>query len=135
MEDERAPTGVGPCRGRTTHEPDRQQPGLRRRPSDPPTSHRGWRGPLAPAVVVAPARAWRAGRDLPEIGPAVPDTRSHRGPDPRDGLAFDPSAWPALRAAVADLSWLLERGYAPTSALKLVGDRWSLTERQRAAVV
>jgi hypothetical protein len=35
---------------------------------------------------------------------------------------------------VADFSWLLGRGYAPTSALKLVGDRWSLTDRQRMAV-
>jgi hypothetical protein len=64
----------------------------------------------------------------------VPDTRRHRGPDPRDAQAFAPEAWPALRAAVADLSWLWERGYAPPSSLKLVGDRWSLTERQRAAV-
>jgi hypothetical protein len=65
----------------------------------------------------------------------LPDTRTHRGPDPRDAQAFDPSAWPALRSAVADLSWLLSRGYAPTSALKLVGDRWSLIERQRAGVL
>ena len=33
-----------------------------------------------------------------------------------------------------DLSWLLGRGYAIVSAVKLVGDRWSLTERQRMAV-
>jgi len=65
----------------------------------------------------------------------LPDTRSHRGPDPRDGPAFEPAAWPALRAAVADLSWLLTRGYAPVSALKLVGDRWALTGRQRMAVL
>jgi hypothetical protein len=65
----------------------------------------------------------------------LPDERTHRGPDPRDGRAFAPAAWPALRAAVADLAWLLERGYAPVSALKLVGDRWSLTERQRMAVL
>lgn len=64
----------------------------------------------------------------------MPDTRGHRGPDPRDAEAFHPSAWTALRTAVAELSWLLERGYAPASALKLVGDRWNLTERQRAAV-
>src|SRR3954469_17309327 len=63
------------------------------------------------------------------------DSRSNRGPDPRDGQAFGPDAWPALRAAVADLSWLLGRGYAPVSSLKLVGDRWSLTERQRSAVL
>jgi hypothetical protein len=39
-----------------------------------------------------------------------------------------------LRAAVSDLSWLLGRDYASVSALKLVGDRWGLTERQRMAV-
>jgi hypothetical protein len=39
-----------------------------------------------------------------------------------------------LRAAVSDLSWLLARGYTSVSALKVVGDRWSLTERQRMAV-
>ena len=40
---------------------------------------------------------------------------------------------PVLRRAVAELSWLLSRGYAGKSALKLVGDRHNLTERQRAA--
>ena len=62
------------------------------------------------------------------------ETRGHRGADPRDAEAFGPSSLPSLRAAVSDLSWLLGRGYAPVSALKLVGDRWSLTERQRMAV-
>jgi hypothetical protein len=65
----------------------------------------------------------------------LPDTRSHRGPDPRDSKAFAPEAIPSLRSAVEHLSWLLGRGYAPVSALKLVGDRWSLTERQRMAVL
>jgi hypothetical protein len=64
----------------------------------------------------------------------LPDARKHRGPDPRDREAFGPGAQPALRSAVSDLCWLLERGYAIVSALKLVGDRWSLTERQRLAV-
>jgi len=32
------------------------------------------------------------------------------------------------------MSWLLGRGYATLSTLKLVGDRWRLTERQRMAV-
>jgi len=41
---------------------------------------------------------------------------------------------PDLRQAVADLSWLLGRGYAPAAALKLVGDRFSLQQRQRLAV-
>jgi hypothetical protein len=35
---------------------------------------------------------------------------------------------------VHDLSWLLSRGYAMVSAVKLVGERWSLTERQRLAM-
>ncbi len=39
-----------------------------------------------------------------------------------------------LRAACSDLSWLLERGYSHKAALKLVGDRYSLTERQRLAL-
>lgn len=62
------------------------------------------------------------------------DSRIHRGADPRDSEAFCTSALPALREAVHELSWLLTRGYAVVSALKLVGDRWSLTERQRMAV-
>lgn len=41
---------------------------------------------------------------------------------------------PAMRTAASELSWLLTRGYKPTSSLKLVGDRHALTERQRAAV-
>ena len=63
----------------------------------------------------------------------MPDRRSHRGPDPHDARAFGPDAHPALRAAVADLSWLLDRGYTPVAASKLVGDRWRLSERQRKA--
>lgn len=64
----------------------------------------------------------------------MPDTRSHRGPDPHDAAAFGVAGLPALRVAVSDLSWLLGRGYRPVSALKLVGDRHNLTERQRRAV-
>ena len=40
-----------------------------------------------------------------------------------------------LRRAVEDLAWLLERGYASNAALKLVGDRFQLRERQRLAVM
>ncbi len=40
-----------------------------------------------------------------------------------------------LRAAVADFSMLLTKGYAEKSALALVGDRFSLTQRQRLAVM
>lgn len=41
----------------------------------------------------------------------------------------------SLRAAVGDLAWLFARGYAQTSALKLVGDRYELRARQRTAVL
>ena len=40
-----------------------------------------------------------------------------------------------LREAVADFSMLLTKGYGDKSALKLVGDRFSLTQRQRLAVM
>jgi hypothetical protein len=66
--------------------------------------------------------------------PDVPDKRAHRGQDPRDAEAFSPPKLLALRGAVADFSWLLGRGYTAVSALKLVGDRWWLTARQRQAV-
>jgi len=42
---------------------------------------------------------------------------------------------PRLRQAVADFSMLLTKGYAAKSTLKLVGDRFSLTQRQRLAVM
>ena len=64
----------------------------------------------------------------------MPDRRTHRGPHPEDGELFAESAWPRLRAAVADYSWLLTRGYAEPSAIKMVGDRFELNARQRMAV-
>lgn len=65
----------------------------------------------------------------------MPDARAHRGPHPADEKLFG-EAWLApLRAAVAELGWLLSRGYATTSSLKLVGDRHRLRERQRTAVL
>lgn len=60
--------------------------------------------------------------------------RGHRGADPEDAAQLGPAALPRLRAAVADLAWLLGRGYAEVAALKVVGDRYGLTRRQRAAV-
>jgi hypothetical protein len=65
----------------------------------------------------------------------MPDTRSHRGPNPRDAEAFASGALDSLRSAVEHVSWLLSRGYASISSVKLVGDRWQLTERQRLAVL
>lgn len=63
-----------------------------------------------------------------------PDHRTHRGPHPVDHRLFAPETVPVLRQATAELSWLLGRGYAIRSSLKLVGDRHELTERQRLAI-
>ncbi len=65
----------------------------------------------------------------------MPDTREHRGPHPADAELFAPALLPRLREAVADFSLLLTKGYAEKSTLKLVGDRFSLTQRQRLAVM
>jgi len=63
-----------------------------------------------------------------------PDTREHRGPHPSDREFFADEQIPTLRTATTELSWLLSHGYKLTSSMKLVGDRYSLTERQRLAV-
>src|SRR5207244_11375920 len=63
-----------------------------------------------------------------------PDIRKHRGAHPEDRKLFADDQIPALRAAVGDLSWLLTRNYTMKGALKLVGDRYTLTERQRLAI-
>ena len=65
----------------------------------------------------------------------MPDRRIHRGPHPQDAKLFAPDAIGKIAAAVADFSLLLTKGYAGKNALKLVGDRFSLTERQRLAVM
>ena len=64
----------------------------------------------------------------------MPDTRNHRGAHPADRELFADNQLPVLRTSVADLSWLLTRGYSMKAALKLVGDRHALTDRQRLAV-
>ena len=65
----------------------------------------------------------------------MPDRRTHRGPHPEDHRLFNASSLPSLRAATSDLSFLLGRSYAMGSALKVVGDRYQLTARQRGAVL
>lgn len=64
----------------------------------------------------------------------MPDRRSHRGPHPEDARLFAAENHQRLRQATADLCWLLSRGYAADSALKLVGDRYRLVARQRTAI-
>ena len=59
----------------------------------------------------------------------------HRGKHPEDARLFGPRMLPRLRQATHDLSYLLGQGYADTGALKLVGDHYQLTTRQRRAVL
>lgn len=60
--------------------------------------------------------------------------QKQRGKHPKDDELFHPDLWGVLRTAASDLAWLKTRGYADTSSLKLVGDRYSLNARQRAAI-
>lgn len=64
----------------------------------------------------------------------MPDRRQHRGPHPKDEALFAPSQWPDLRAAIADMRWLFDKGYGENAVIKLVGDRYRLRERQRRAL-
>jgi hypothetical protein len=64
----------------------------------------------------------------------LPDRRRHRGPHPADEELFAPAQHAVLREAVADLCWLLGRGYSDVAALELVGNRYALRARQRLAV-
>jgi hypothetical protein len=58
----------------------------------------------------------------------------HRGPHPDDERLFGPDMVPRLAPATNDVCWLLSRGYAALSSLKLVGDRYELEQRQRTAI-
>src|SRR2546423_1957662 len=64
----------------------------------------------------------------------MPDLRRHRGPHPEDHRLFHADRVADLQKAVADFSVLLSKEYATPSALKLVGDHFNLTERQRTAI-
>ena len=68
------------------------------------------------------------------VNTPMPDKRTHRGAHPEDAEFFAPPWHTAMRAAVADLSWLLSRAYATPSAVRIVGDRYRLSARQRTAV-
>jgi len=64
----------------------------------------------------------------------MPDKRTHRGPHPEDRVLFSSKQEGKIRCAVADFSMLLTKGYGVKGALKLVGDKFDLTARQRLAV-
>ncbi len=54
-----------------------------------------------------------------------------RGPLESDKRSFSPEAMARIAGAARDLRYLLERGYGLKSSLKLTGDRFRLTARQR----
>jgi hypothetical protein len=58
----------------------------------------------------------------------------HRGQHPNDIKIFGQKNIPKLKEAVHDLSELLTKGYPMNASLKLVGDHFKLTKRQRLAV-
>ena len=76
-----------------------------------------------------------ASRPIVDYINTMPDKRTHRGPHPEDAKLFAVANIPTLRKALADYSMLLTKGYAEKSALKLVGDHFSLTQRQRLALM
>lgn len=56
------------------------------------------------------------------------------GPHGDDAALFAPTQLGLLQRAAEELGYLRTRGYALPSALKLVGDRYQLRERQRSAL-
>ncbi len=75
---------------------------------------------------------WREGRGA-RVAPGADAAPRHRGPHPSDRAIFAPARLPALREAVADLSWLFGRGYGEVAAIAVVGDRYQLRKRARLA--
>ena len=59
---------------------------------------------------------------------------AHRGKHSNDNDNFAQRKLPDLRAACADLAYLLSREYGEKSALQLVGNRYSLNVRQQTAL-
>ena len=102
--------------------------GIKSSASSPQNERSGLRGKHDPERRDHRLRPCRAGRAVSGV------KDEHRGPHPSDAKDFARGALAELRSAVADLSWLLERGYTDVAGVKLVGDRYGLTARQRAAV-
>jgi len=64
----------------------------------------------------------------------MPDKRKHRGTAPGDLRIFGDDHYADFCGGVSDLSLLLSKGYPPRGSLKLVGDRFRFTDRQRLAI-
>lgn len=58
----------------------------------------------------------------------------NRGKEASDDRLFSADMQKLIHTAIADLSYLLGRGYAEKSALQLVGNRYKLNSRQQRAV-
>lgn len=58
-----------------------------------------------------------------------------RGAGPSDAKFFTEKHVHRISAATVDLGFLLERGYAETASLKVVGDHFQLHKRQRSALM
>ena len=63
------------------------------------------------------------------------DNRKHRGKHSKDNKLFAVKNIELLRKAVEDYALLLTKEYPPKGALKLVGDKFRFTERQRMAIL
>jgi hypothetical protein len=63
------------------------------------------------------------------------DKRQHRGANPQDCKLFQSENVPVLRQGAADYCLLLSRNYPQKASLKLVGDKFELTDRQRLALL
>lgn len=64
----------------------------------------------------------------------TPFTQRHRNAHPDDESLFNGPQLRQLMTAVYELCWLLDRGYARHSTIKLVGDHHQLNKRQRLAI-
>ena len=64
----------------------------------------------------------------------MPNKQKHRGQQSDDSKLFNEKTIPILNQAVTDLSYLMTRGYSDKGSVKLVGDRYRLTKRQRNAL-
>ena len=64
----------------------------------------------------------------------MPNKQKHRGAHPEDAKLFTPAHIAELRQAIEHLSYLLSRDYPFAASIKLVGDRFRFSERQRQAL-
>ncbi|WP_196887788.1 DUF434 domain-containing protein [Aureivirga sp. CE67] len=64
----------------------------------------------------------------------MPNTQKHRGANPKDAKLFAENNLPKLKKALIDLSYLVGRDYSPKASLKLIGDRYRFSDRQRQAL-